>query len=208
MFSRSVCRSISRQGHRLEFSNLPRRKYYVSQPQKGISGSSLNTKTGLASRKKALEESGMERRGKNDFGDNRGNRGGAYDNKRGKGYNSSSHSSGVPDGFAAALRRFQLFSPTFHSPPATFLSLPFYFNSVCSKFNCQSKNVSHFSDQDPFNPNNTLEGWICKADGPFFGSLYIHKLNGDILDEPQVIYGVPKIVRSFRGLMNRSIECY
>jgi hypothetical protein len=82
-------------------------------------------------------------------------------------------------------------------------------------FSCGKAQVSHFSEQaDPFNPGNTLEGFQCRQDGPYFGSLLLTVINGVYalssmiyyeilfcdcvkfireLPEPEAIYGTPKI---------------
>lgn len=65
-----------------------------------------------------------------------------------------------------------------------------------------------FHEQDPLNPGNTLDGWICKADGPMFGSILINKLNGDILETPQTIYGVPNMVRPYQSPLILSALMY
>ncbi|KAG2378678.1 hypothetical protein C9374_007826 [Naegleria lovaniensis] len=61
-------------------------------------------------------------------------------------------------------------------------------------FHVSNKQAKPFEIVDPFNPSNTLKGFICRKDGPFGGSLFITHVNQVKLNEPQKIYGVPKLL--------------
>lgn len=54
-----------------------------------------------------------------------------------------------------------------------------------------------FLERDPFNPGNVLECEISMNKGHRYGALIIHKINGDKLKEPQVIYGTRKLSYPF-----------
>eukprot|EP01119_Soliformovum_irregulare_P000761 TRINITY_DN10559_c0_g1_i1.p1 TRINITY_DN10559_c0_g1~~TRINITY_DN10559_c0_g1_i1.p1 ORF type:complete len:536 (-),score=141.32 TRINITY_DN10559_c0_g1_i1:39-1610(-) len=72
--------------------------------------------------------------------------------------------------------------------------------SAASVFWCDRRDASPFkAKEDPFNPQNKLEGFICKKDGHMGGSLYITHVNGKLLEEPQVIYGAPKLLYPYVG---------
>lgn len=47
-----------------------------------------------------------------------------------------------------------------------------------------------FSDRDPYNPQNTVEGYVNRDQGQLYGSLWITKVNGK--DCKQLIYSAPK----------------
>lgn len=51
--------------------------------------------------------------------------------------------------------------------------------------------VSFRGEKDPFNPKNVIEGFLCKKKGNQTGSLFIVSVNGEQLEEPQSIWGVP-----------------
>lgn len=60
-------------------------------------------------------------------------------------------------------------------------------------FGCTPKQVSPFKvANDPFNPGNSLEGWICRKEGSMGGALFITHVNRRRV-EPQTIYGTPKL---------------
>lgn len=51
--------------------------------------------------------------------------------------------------------------------------------------------VSSFEAVDPYNKGCTVSGWLCRAEGPFFGSLLITHVND--VEAHQLIRGTPKI---------------
>eukprot|EP01129_Flabellula_baltica_P002998 TRINITY_DN12864_c0_g1_i1.p1 TRINITY_DN12864_c0_g1~~TRINITY_DN12864_c0_g1_i1.p1 ORF type:complete len:607 (+),score=123.46 TRINITY_DN12864_c0_g1_i1:56-1822(+) len=72
-------------------------------------------------------------------------------------------------------------------------------------FDCSPKQLSVERCVDPFNQGNTLKGVLCRANGPFCGSVLFMELNGGELSAPQMIYGVPnldsvKTVREIEGV--------
>ncbi|KAL6071799.1 FYR N-terminal domain-containing protein [Balamuthia mandrillaris] len=70
--------------------------------------------------------------------------------------------------------------------------------SAAIAFGCGYHQVNPFDRGDPYNPGNTLVGFICRKEGPFVGSLYITQVNYEKLDEPQVIYATPKLLYPYR----------
>lgn len=52
------------------------------------------------------------------------------------------------------------------------------------------KQVIEFEETDPFNPSNTLRGYVNRRQGHLYGSLYITHVNGKAC--PQLIYSAPK----------------
>lgn len=58
-------------------------------------------------------------------------------------------------------------------------------------FNCKFEQLVKKTERDPFNPGNTIEAFICYQDGPFFGSLFFSKINGQAYQE--VITSVPQV---------------
>ena len=59
--------------------------------------------------------------------------------------------------------------------------------------NNEFKNTRRYLETDPFNPQNTIECEVSLDKGHKYGALIIHKINGDKLKEPQIIYGTPKL---------------
>lgn len=57
-------------------------------------------------------------------------------------------------------------------------------------FAIRGKTTGKFEEVDPFNPENTLKGYIYRAQGGMYGTLYITHVNDKIM--PQVAYGAPK----------------
>ena len=51
--------------------------------------------------------------------------------------------------------------------------------------------VSLFEAVDPYNPGNHVSGWLCRAEGAFYGSLLINEVNGG--EAPMLVRGTPKI---------------
>jgi hypothetical protein len=52
------------------------------------------------------------------------------------------------------------------------------------------KEVIPFKEVDPYNPQNTVEGYVNRRQGQFYGSLWITKVNSKRC--PQMIYSAPK----------------
>ena len=59
------------------------------------------------------------------------------------------------------------------------------------------KNTKKYIERDPFNPENLLECEISMDKDHRYGALIIHKINGDKLASPQIIYGTPKLKYPF-----------
>ena len=59
--------------------------------------------------------------------------------------------------------------------------------------NSQFKNTRRYLERDPFNPQNEIECEVSLDKGYKYGALIIHKINGEKLREPQIIYGTPKL---------------
>jgi len=57
-----------------------------------------------------------------------------------------------------------------------------------------------FSEIDPFNPQNTVEGFISRKPNEYYGALILTKINGQ--DTEQLILGVPKIHYPFDSLQD------
>ncbi|MBD3261916.1 MAG: hypothetical protein GF334_09670, partial [Candidatus Altiarchaeales archaeon] len=54
-----------------------------------------------------------------------------------------------------------------------------------------AEELSFFSVGDPFNPPNTIEGFLCKRSDHRYGALVLFQVNGQEVP-PEVIYGTPK----------------
>jgi len=65
-------------------------------------------------------------------------------------------------------------------------------SKAASAFNCEAKMATTFERVDPFNPSNTLAGFICRKKGNRQGSLYITHVNG-VQCGSQFIFGTPKL---------------
>lgn len=65
-------------------------------------------------------------------------------------------------------------------------------SKAASAFHCEAKMATIFERVDPFNPQNTLAGFICRKKGKMQGSLYITHING-VQAAPQLIFGTPKL---------------
>src|SRR3972149_8791356 len=64
--------------------------------------------------------------------------------------------------------------------------------AVAELFKVKEDNIEWFSVEDTFNRrSHTLEGWMCKSDGPSYGSMVITKINEE--ETSQVIYSTPKL---------------
>lgn len=50
-----------------------------------------------------------------------------------------------------------------------------------------------FCTEDPFNTGNILEGCLCRQSDHRYGALWIHRVNGQDLPEPEVVYCTPKL---------------
>ena len=58
-------------------------------------------------------------------------------------------------------------------------------------FDLENKNrVIEFEEQDPYNPQNTLKGYVNRRQGQLYGALWITHVNGKRC--PQLIYSAPK----------------
>ena len=58
-------------------------------------------------------------------------------------------------------------------------------------FDLTNKNqIIPFSETDPYNPQNTLEGFVNRRQGQLYGALWITKVNGKLCK--QLIYSAPK----------------
>eukprot|EP01125_Pyxidicula_operculata_P002454 TRINITY_DN12316_c0_g1_i1.p1 TRINITY_DN12316_c0_g1~~TRINITY_DN12316_c0_g1_i1.p1 ORF type:complete len:658 (-),score=188.38 TRINITY_DN12316_c0_g1_i1:35-2008(-) len=65
---------------------------------------------------------------------------------------------------------------------------------VVEAFSCPKSSIQVFQNlQDPFNPQNHLDGGICKHEGVYYGSVLIHSVNNVDLAKPLVVFGVPKM---------------
>ena len=53
------------------------------------------------------------------------------------------------------------------------------------------KQIIEFEEVDPYNPQNTVKGYINRRQGRLYGCIYITHINGKSC--PQVIYGTPKM---------------
>jgi len=67
-----------------------------------------------------------------------------------------------------------------------------YKSKAASAFNTDAKFATPFEKADPFNPKNTIAGFINRKKGKMQGSLYITHVNG-ISTNPQLIFGTPKL---------------
>ena len=63
----------------------------------------------------------------------------------------------------------------------------------CEYINAKPKEVSPFDVVDPFNPENTISGVICRVSDHRYGALVIGAVNGEALPEPQIVYATPKL---------------
>lgn len=52
------------------------------------------------------------------------------------------------------------------------------------------KEIVEFDEKDPYNPKNTLKGYVNRRQGQLYGALYITHVNN--IECPQVIYSAPK----------------
>jgi len=60
------------------------------------------------------------------------------------------------------------------------------------------KDYREFSETDPFNPKNTVEGYISRKSNEFYGALIITRINNHEV-EPQLIMGTPKMHYPFNA---------
>lgn len=66
-------------------------------------------------------------------------------------------------------------------------------NYAAKLFDCTTSYIDDFSEEDPLNPCNKVSGFINRKKSLTGGSLLITNINGVDLNEPQVIYGTPKL---------------
>jgi len=59
--------------------------------------------------------------------------------------------------------------------------------------NAKPKDVAPFDVVDPFNPENTISGIICRVSDHRYGALVIGSVNGEALPKPRVVYATPKL---------------
>lgn len=72
-------------------------------------------------------------------------------------------------------------------------------------FKCHDKFLTKFEADDPFNPGNTIAGFMCRAKGTMHGSLYItHVNNAEI--EPELVYGTPKLAYPYKDNTEEYME--
>jgi len=55
----------------------------------------------------------------------------------------------------------------------------------------RKKYLRKFEETDPFNPENTVSGWICNSANRKYGALLIEKINNE--PSPQFIWSIPKM---------------
>jgi predicted kinase len=71
---------------------------------------------------------------------------------------------------------------------------------------CNVPGIRYFSEVDPFSPENTISGFICKDEGEYFGSLFITRVNGVELAKKVLIYGMPSVNNVFKANGNNRNE--
>eukprot|EP01080_Neovahlkampfia_damariscottae_P002651 gene2651-3848_t len=59
--------------------------------------------------------------------------------------------------------------------------------------------MEKFEFEDPFNTKNKLEGFVCKKRGSFESSLFIYKINNELLKNPQKIYAIPNLKYPYKN---------
>lgn len=64
--------------------------------------------------------------------------------------------------------------------------------SAADSFECDVKRIKTFEEVDNFNPENTLGGFMSRADNHHYGSFFLTHINNKRLPSPQRIYGSPK----------------
>jgi len=75
-------------------------------------------------------------------------------------------------------------------------------NKAVSAFKCPAKLATTFEKVDPFNPQNTLAGFINRKKGNRQGSLYVTHVNG-ISVAPQFIHGTPKLEYPYKDTSDK-----
>jgi len=73
--------------------------------------------------------------------------------------------------------------------------------AIAHLLDCNIKQLKYFTKCDPFNPENTVSGYICQREGIHGGSLYITNINNKDLP-PQLIYGTPKLKYPYKDFNN------
>jgi hypothetical protein len=64
---------------------------------------------------------------------------------------------------------------------------------ICAKLlDVAETSLSHFKEIDPFN-SQEVEGYLCRASDHRYGALVIVAVNGQPLDEPEIVYCTPKL---------------
>ena len=64
-------------------------------------------------------------------------------------------------------------------------------NRACNALCVKPDELFGFSEEDSFNNNNKIEGFICRRSDYRYGALIIFRINGE--DTEQIIYGTPKL---------------
>lgn len=73
--------------------------------------------------------------------------------------------------------------------------------------NINKKYLRAFHTIDPYNDNNTIDGYICCQSGNLYGSLVIYKINNQETN-PQIIYTTPKLHYPFITTKYKRIFIY
>lgn len=71
-------------------------------------------------------------------------------------------------------------------------------------FGLKRKQVEPFSEVDPFNPENRLDGFFCRKQGVGGGCLFISAVNGTRLAAPVAVHGEPRSREALRQLADAS----
>ena len=67
------------------------------------------------------------------------------------------------------------------------------------------RQCTSFTQKDPFN-DHILSGYQCRKEGNMLGTLLISSINGEVLDEPQIIYGVPNFSSPYSDFTSDSFQ--
>jgi len=83
--------------------------------------------------------------------------------------------------------------------PIEVKSDPFSRDQIAELLNSRAGSLDHFSRKDPFNPQNTVSGFINRLPGKMSGSLVITEVNGMMLQKPFLVKGTPKLVYPYKS---------
>lgn len=75
-------------------------------------------------------------------------------------------------------------------------------SAAINAFRTKASFVTKFDKQDPFNPQNTVSGYINREKGPMQGSLYITHVNGTRV-APQMVFATPKLLYPYKDENSR-----